>query len=317
MNQLFLGKSKIKVSEQILGCWAIGGSYWGGADDKASIATIRTAIEGGITSLDTAYIYGNGHSEKIVHEGIKEYDRKKLTIITKLWKSEMSHDRIENACDASLKALGTDYADVYFIHYPSDEISIEETMDGMMKLKEKGKIKSIGVSNFSFEQLKEATKYGEIDVIEPCYSLVWRFIDKEELPYCIENNIGIISYSTLAQGILTGKFTKDKKFAKDDGRSKATLFQPPYFNDALQVTEHIKKIALKYDKTPSQVAINWILKTKGITAAIVGARTEKQIKENLQASKFALSQDDYDYLDCISKKFAYDLPKFQSFFFAK
>ncbi len=314
MNQRFLGNSRIKVTEQILGCWAIGGSYWGGADDKESIATIKAAIEGGITTLDTAYIYGNGHSERIVGEGIKGYDREKLILITKLWKSEMSQDRIEKACDESLKAMGTDYADIYFIHYPSDDIPIEETMNGMMKLKEQGKIKSIGLSNFSLRQIKEAMRYGTIDVIQPCYSLVWRFMDQEELPFCIENKIGIITYCTLAQGILTGKFTKDKTFAENDGRSRAPIFQKPYFEKALQVTEHIKRIALKYDKTPSQIAINWVINTAGITAPIVGARTVKQIEENLKASSFTLSSEDYEYLDRVSREFANALPAFQTFF---
>jgi len=316
MNQRVLGNSKIKVTEQILGCWAIGGSYWGGADDRESIATIKTAIENGITSLDTAYIYGNGHSERIVGEAIKGYDREKLTVITKLWKSEMSGDRIGKACEDSLKALDTDYIDVYFIHYPSDEVPIEETMTGMMKLKEEGKIRSIGVSNFSLEQLKEAMKFGKIDVIQPCYSLVWRFIDKEDLPFCMENNIGVISYCTLAQGILTGKFTEDKTFPEDDGRSRAPIFQPPYFKEALQVTEHVKKIAEKYGKTPSQIAINWAMHTKGITAAIVGARTVKQVKENLQASSFRISHEDYEYLDRVSKEFTDRLPRFRTFFTA-
>lgn len=314
MNQRFLGNSQIKVTEQILGCWAIGGSYWGGTDDRESIATIKAAIEGGISTLDTAYIYGNGHSERIVGEGIKGYDREKLILITKLWKSEMSQDRIEKACDDSLRAMGTDYADIYFIHYPSEDIPIEETMNGMMKLKEKGKIKSIGLSNFSLEQMKEAMRYGKIDVIQPCYSLVWRFLDHEELPFCIENNIGVITYCTLAQGILTGKFTKDKTFSEDDGRSKAPIFQQPYFEEALQVTEHVKKIALKYDKTPSQIAINWVINTRGITAPIVGARTVKQIEENLKASSFTLDPEDYEYLDRVSRKFTDTLPAFETFF---
>jgi len=314
MNQRVLGNSNIKVTEQILGCWAIGGSYWGGADDKESIATIKTAIENGITSLDTAYIYGNGHSERIVGKSIKGYDRDKLTIITKLWRTEMSGDRVSKACEGSLKALDTDYIDVYFIHYPSDEVPIEETMTGMMKLKEEGKIRSIGVSNFSLEQLKEAMKFGEIDVIQPCYSLVWRFIDKEDLPFCIENNIGVISYCTLAQGILTGKFTEDKTFPEDDGRSRAPIFQPPYFKEALKVTEHVKKISEKYGKTPSQIAINWVMNTKGITAPIVGARTVKQVEENLQAGSFEMSREDYEYLDKVSREFCDRLPKFKTFF---
>lgn len=310
-----LGNSSIKVTEQILGCWAIGGSYWGGPRDKDSIETIKIAIESGITTLDTAYIYGEGHSERIVGETVKGYPRERLTIITKLWKTEMSKDKVEKACDNSLKALGMDYVDVYFIHYPSDEgVPIEETMEEMMKLKEKGKIRSIGVSNFSLKELIEARKYGEIDVIQPCYSLVWRFLDLDEMDYCRENSIGIISYSTLAQGILTGKFNKETKFSADDGRRRAPIFQSPYFEGALQVVEQMKPFAKKYGRTLSQIAINWVTHKDGITAPIVGARNKKQVLENLKATEFTMSEEDYNTLDEISKKFAYKLPRFTSFF---
>lgn len=310
-----LGNSSINVTEQILGCWAIGGSYWGGTRDKDSIETIQTAIESGITTLDTAYIYGEGHSERIVGEAVKGYSREKLTIITKLWRTEMSKDKVEKACDNSLKYLNMEYVDVFFIHYPSDEgVPIEETMTEMMKLKEKGKIKSIGVSNFSQKELIEVRKYGEVDVIQPCYSLVWRFLDLNEMEYCKENSIGIISYSTLAQGILTGKFNKDTKFSSDDGRSRAPIFQPPYYEGALQVVEQMKPFAEKYHRTLSQIAINWVAYKDGITAPIVGARNKKQVLENLKATEFKMSDEDYNALDKISREYAYKLPKFKTFF---
>lgn len=315
MEKRILGNSGVAVSEQILGCWVMGGSYWGGAEDADSIAAIHAALDGGVTTLDTAYIYGNGRSERIVGEAVKGYDREKLSLITKLWRSEMARDKVAPACEQSLKAMNTDYADVYFIHYPSDTgIPIGETMEQMMKLKNQGKIRCIGVSNFSLEQIIEARKYGEIDVIQPCYSLVWRQMDKEEFNYCKENNIGIITYCSLAQGILTGKFNAATTFPSDDGRSHAPLFQAPYYEGALAVTEKIKPFAEKYGKTPAQIAINWQLCKEGISAPIVGGRNARQVSENLKASGWRLTKEDFDTIDAFSREFAYTLPKFNNFF---
>lgn len=310
-----LGKSGVSVSEQILGCWVMGGSYWGGAEDKDSIAAIKTALDGGVTTLDTAYIYGNGRSERLVGEAVKGYDREKLTLITKLWRSEMERDKVVPALENSLKAMDTDYTDVYFIHYPSDTgVPIGETMEALMKQKEAGKIRCIGVSNFSLKQIQEAGKYGDVDVIQPCYSLVWRAMDKEEFDYCKAENIGIITYCSLAQGILTGKFTKDTAFSSDDGRSRAPLFQAPYYEGALAVTEQLKPYAEKYGKTLAQVAINWQICKAGISAPIVGGRNERQVKENLLASGWRLSAEDCAAIDVFSREFAYTLPKFNTFF---
>lgn len=318
MNTKQLGRSNVKVSDQIFGCWAIGGTYFTGAEDEKSIAAIREAVDHGITSLDTAYIYGNGHSEQIVGQAVKGYDREKLTIITKLWKTWMAKDLVETACDQSLKALDMDYIDVYFIHYPSDTgVPIADTMEALMKLKEKGKIRCIGVSNFSKDQLMEACKYGQIDVIQPCYSLVWRFLDLEEMDYCIQNQIGIISYCTLAQGILTGKFNKDTRFSKEDGRSRAPLFQSPYFEGALDVVDRLRPFAQKYDVTLAQLSIRWVMQKEGITAPIVGAKSPAQVQDNRKASSFVLSDSDFAAIDEISKAFAYQLPRFKTFFTAK
>lgn len=311
-----LGKSGVRVSEQILGCWVIGGSYWGGAEDRDSIEAIKRAYEGGINTFDTAYIYGEGRSERILGEAVKTIPREKLTIITKLWKTEMEKDKVRAACEKSLKELGMDYIDVYFIHYPSDTgVPIGETMEEMMKLKTDGKIRSIGISNFNLEQMKEAREYGEIDVIQPCYSLVWREIDQDGvLDYCIENDIGVISYSTFAQGILTGKFDENTTFSSDDGRSRAPLFQDEYYSGALKVAEQLKPFARKYDRTIAQVAINWVMGKEGISAPIVGARNSHQVEENLKASGWSLSKEDWDEIDIFSKEYTYSLPKFKSFF---
>lgn len=183
-----------------------------------------------------------------------------------------------------------------------------------MKLKEKGKIRAIGVSNFSKDQLIEARKYGEIDVIQPCYSLVWRFLDHEEMNYCIDNNIGIISYSTLAQGILTGKFTKDTVFPSEDGRSRVPLFQSPHYEGALDVVEKLRPFAEKYDVTLAQLAIRWVIQQKGITAPIVGAKNPTQVLDNVKACNFVISDEDFKAIDKISQAFAYKLPHFQTFF---
>ena len=318
MNTKQLGKSDVMVSDQIFGCWAIGGTYFTGAEDEKSVAAIREAIESGITSLDTAYIYGKGHSEQIVARSIKGYDRSKLTLITKLWKDWMPKDLVETACDQSLKDLDTDYIDVYFIHYPSDTgVPIADTMEAMMKLKEKGKIRCIGVSNFSKDQLIEACKYGQIDVIQPCYSLVWRFLDLEEMDYCIENQIGVISYCTLAQGILTGKFNKETRFPKEDGRSRVPLFQSPYYEGALDVTEKLRPFAEKYGVTLAQLSIRWVMQKNGITAPIVGAKNPAQVQDNVKASNFVISKEDYPAMTATSREFAYNLPRFRTFFSAE
>lgn len=310
-----LGNSGVKVSEQILGCWVMGGSYWGGTEDSDSIAAIKTALDGGITTLDTATVYGNGRSETVVGKAIKGYDRDRLTIITKVKPDCLSKKDLPRELEDSLRRMEVDYADVYFLHYPSSNgVPIEETMEVMMKLKESGKIRAIGVSNFNQKQIEEARKYGDVDVSQPCYSLVWRQIDKDGYDYCYENNIGIIPYSTLAQGILTGKFNADTTFASDDGRSRAPLFQGKYYLGALEVVEKLKPYAEKYDRTLAQVAINWLIHKPGISAPIVGGRNEKQVLENLKASGWKMEQADFDAIDAFSREFAYTLPKFRNFF---
>jgi len=311
-----MGKSEIKLSEVALGCWVMGGDYWGGAEDKDSIDAISEAIDLGVNFIDTAELYGWGKSEEIVGEALKG-KRQKVHISSKVWKTNMHRLDVKKACEESLKRLQTDYIDIYFIHYPNDQIPLEETMAAMLELKAEGKIREIGLSNFNVQEMKEALKFGRFEVMQPCYSLLWRFIEKDVMPFCIENEIGITAYSPLAQGILTGKFNKDWSFKEGDGRSKAPLFAKERFADCIEVAEALKPYADKYSKTQGQVAINWVTSQVGITSAIVGARNIAQMRENSGASGWKLDKSELELIDIAGRKVTDKLPKYDNFFSTK
>lgn len=313
MNYKELGKSGVKVSELILGCWAMGGDYFGATEDESSLEALRVSYENGVNTFDTAEIYGSGRSERVVGEAARRIGRDKVKIISKVFKPSMDHDKMVKACEDSLSRLGTDYLDVYFLHYPipEEEVSIQERMETMTELKKAGKIRAIGLSNFFLEEMKAAMEYGQVDVIQPCYSLLWRY-DEELLKFSLENDIAVIPYSTLAQGLLTGKYQKGATFT--DGRSRAALFQPENYDRALEVTQVLKEISAKYGKTPAQGAIAWLLQAPGITAPIVGAKNGKQAAENIQASGWQFSEEDYAAIDRASREFTEGLPHYTLFF---
>ena len=287
-----LGKSDVLVSELILGCWAMGGDYFGATEDKSSLEALEVSYENGVNTFDTAEIYGDGRSERVVGEAARRIGREKVRIISKVFKPSMSHDKMIKACEDSLQRLGTDYLDVYFLHYPvaEEEVTIQERMETMEELKKAGKIRAIGLSNFSLEEMKAAMKFGQVDVIQPCYSLLWRY-DEALLEFSRKQEISVIPYSTLAQGLLTGKYQKGAVFT--DGRSQ---------------------ISAKYGKTPAQGAIAWLLQTQGITAPIVGAKNGRQAQENLKAAGWQFSKEDYDVIDRASRRFMEGLPHYTLFF---
>lgn len=307
-----LGKTQIEISAIVLGCWAMGKGYFGDPVEQNSIHCIRESIEHGITTIDNAELYGRGEAEEVLGKAIAGLDREKLVLISKAWTSHFGRDSMEEACNGTLKRLGTDYLDVYFLHYPPVHESMEEAVGNMMRLKEQGKIRAIGVSNFSLAQLREAMQYGEIDVIQPCYNLLWRYDDRDVLPFCIEQDIGVITYSSLAQGLLTDKYFDGTR--PTDGRAKAALFQPDVFERCLTVSKFVAGIAQKYGKTTAQTAINWMVQTPGITAPIVGGTTVKQALENIGAVDFTLSAEDYAAIDAVSREFVAGLPEYELFF---
>lgn len=316
MNYKKLGKSGVEVSELILGCWAMGGDYFGATEDESSLEALRVSYENGVNTFDTAEIYGSGRSERVVGEAARRIGREKVKIISKVFKPSMAHDKMVKACEDSLSRLGTDYLDVYFLHYPipEEEVSIQERMETMTELKKAGKIRAIGLSNFSLEEMKAAMKYGQVDVIQPCYSLLWRFIDRDILPFCLEHEIAVVPYSPLGQGILTGSMAKGHTFREGDSRKNTPLFAPENFERALQVTEKVKEVAAKYHKTPAQTAIRWVAQTPGMTAPIVGARNRKQAEDNFGAAGWELAEEDMRILDEASRRFTDTLPRYRTLF---
>nr|WP_253274305.1 aldo/keto reductase [Myxosarcina sp. GI1] len=288
-----------------MGTWQAGKRMWAGIEDEDSIKTIRAAYEAGITTIDTAEVYGNGHSEQIIAKAVGDV-RDKLVYASKVFASHLKYDEVIAACDRSLKNLATDYIDLYQIHWPSgafntEDVPIEETMKALNQLKEEGKIRAIGVSNFSRVQLEEASQYGRIDSLQPPYSLFWRKVEQDAVPYCIENDISILAYSSLAQGLLTGKFGKDHKFAEGDHRADNTLFQGDNYQHAQTALQQLQPIAERYNCTLAQLSLAWLI-AQPQTNAIAGARHASQATDNAKAAEVELSEADLREIDQIGRQ---------------
>lgn len=313
MEMRQLGTSQVKITPIVLGTWAMGGLYWEEPDDSASIAAIQKAMELGLRTFDTAETYGFGRSETVLGKALEGVPRDRYIMISKC-KYHYTRDEMRASLEASLERLRTDYLDVYFIHRPPqpDTVSIEEAMENIQRLRQEGLIRAVGVSNFNTEQLRQAETMGAVDVIQPCYNLLWRYEDASLLPYCRRKNIGVITYSSLAQGLLTGAYQADTPVT--GGRAKAALFQPGVYEKCLQVTEVLKQCAAKYGKTPAQGAINWLAHTPGLTAPIVGGTTAQQVAENMDAFGWQFSPEDYQAIDNASQAFMASIPNFTSFF---
>ncbi|MCB9482045.1 MAG: aldo/keto reductase [Desulfobacteraceae bacterium] len=300
MNFLNLGSTDIKISKIIMGTWQAGKQMWTGIEDSDSIEAIKTAYENNITTFDTAEMYGKGHSERILGQALKSV-RNKVVIATKAAPQNLSKDKLISACEKSLKNLDTDYIDLYQIHWPagsfgSKKIPVSETLEAMDKLKKQGKIRAVGVSNFSREQLEEALNCYQIDSVQPPYSILWRHIEKDLTPLCFEKNITVLSYSPMAQGLLTGRFKKGHKFEKGDNRASNKLFQGETFEKALEIIEELKPIASDLGISLSNLALSWV-KSKKNTAAIAGARNKNQSKENAKALNTNLSAELVEFID--------------------
>ena len=304
MKAVPLGKSDIQISSVIMGTWQAGKDMWSGIEDGASIRAIQTAVEEGMNTIDTAEAYGNGHSERIVGKAI-EGIRDRAVLATKVFPNHFKYDQVLNACHKSLKNLNTDYIDLYQLHWPSGSfgtkvVPIEETMKAMNKLKDQGKIRAIGVSNFTSEQMEEAAAFGTIDALQPPYSLFWRHIEKREMPYCAENKVTVLSYSSMAQGILTGKFGNQPRFEKGDHREKNRLFKPENYQRIVNALNALQEIADQHEITLGQLALAWVISHNGV-CAIAGARNEDQVKQNARAMDVALSEDDMTQMDRIGR----------------
>ncbi len=302
-----LGNSDLQLTSIGFGAWAIGGGNWefawGPQDDNESVGAIHRALDLGVNWIDTAAIYGLGHSEEVVAKALKTTSHKPyvFTKCSMRWhedrsiyrslKAESLAEEIEN----SLRRLGVETIDLYQIHWPNPETEIEEGWETLAKFQQQGKLRWIGVSNFNVEQMKRAKKIAPITSLQPPYSMLRRAIETEVLPFALANNIGVINYSPMVSGLLTGKMTAERVAAMpaDDWRRKAVEFNEPRLSRNLKLVELLREIGLGHGVQPGVVAVAWTLKHPGITAAIVCGRSAAQVEGLVPALDFRLSEEEF------------------------
>jgi aryl-alcohol dehydrogenase-like predicted oxidoreductase len=300
-----LGNSDLSLTPIGFGAWAIGGSGWefgwGDQDDKASIAAIHRALELGVNWIDTAAVYGMGHSEEVVATALKTWSGSRPYVFTKCglrWDKQgyvhnnLQAKSIRRECEDSLRRLNVDVIDLYQIHWPTSDL--EEGWSEMAQLQEEGKVRWIGVSNFDTDQLRRAEKIASVTSLQPPYSLIRREIESEILPYCYSNGIGVIVYSPMASGLLTGAMTRERaaKLPAADWRSRNPEFSEPKLSQNLALVERLREVGEKYHRPPGHVAVAWVLRNPAVTAAIVGARNAEQVERNVGAVELELSDEE-------------------------
>ncbi|HEX7730608.1 MAG TPA: aldo/keto reductase [Terracidiphilus sp.] len=301
-----LGNSDLQLTAIGFGAWAIGGGNWefawGAQDDAESIAAIHRALDLGVNWIDTAAIYGLGHSEEVVAKALKSTSHKPyvFTKCSMRWHADRSIYRslkagsLTNELEASLRRLGVETIDLYQIHWPNPDEEIEEGWETLARFREQGKVRWIGVSNFNVEQLKRAQAIAPITNLQPPYSMLRRAIETEVLPYCQQNGIGVINYSPMVSGLLTGKMTAERVAAMpaDDWRRRAVEFNEPRLSRNLKLVELLREIGAGHGVEPGVVAVAWTLRHPAITAAIVGGRSGKQVEGLAPALEFRLSDEE-------------------------
>lgn len=309
-----LGNSDLDITAIGFGAWAIGGSGyafgWGAQEDTSSIEAITRALELGVNWIDTAAIYGLGHSEEVVARALDEWTGPRPYVFTKCgmrWDAQgnidkvLRADSIRHECEESLRRLRVDAIDLYQIHWPIDDdpSEIEEGWSTMAELQREGKVRWIGVSNFNVEQLKLAQKIAPITSLQPPYSLIKRGVENEILPYCEQQGIGVIVYSPMASGLLTGAMTRERAAALplDDWRRQSDEFSEPKLTRNLALVERLSEIGARHGRSPGEVAIAWTLRQRVVTGAIVGARSAKQVEGILGAMDFRLSDEEIRELE--------------------
>jgi myo-inositol catabolism protein IolS len=307
---LKLQHSGLVLSRVIAGGWQAGRDLWVGIDDDESVAALRAAHEAGITTFDTAEDYGAGHSERVLARALGPR-RGEIVIATKVSWDHLRRDQVVQACERSLRNLCTDVIDLYQIHWPagtfgSERVPLEESMEALVRLREQGKIRAIGVSNFDLSQLRQACALGPVDSLQPPYSLLWRHAERELLPWCRANGVAVLAYSPLAQGLLTGKIGPDHPLEEGDNRRDNRLFQPPLRARAHALVEAMRPLAAARGITLAQLALAWVAGQPG-TAAIAGARTPAQARENAAAGAVILEPELRAKLDGLGPSMGWDV----------
>lgn len=313
MEQRTLGRSGISVSVLGLGTWPMGGDWWGGTNDAESVRTIHRAFDLGITLFDTAEAYASGHAEEVLGTALAGR-RQAAVIADKVVPNHFKPDQIQEAFDNSCRRLQTDYIDIYFLHWPNVDIPIEVPMRTLEDLRTQGRIRAIGVSNYTSTELDAACQFGTVDILQPPYNMFWRFAEGDQLPYCQDHGIGVMAYSALAQGLLTGALSRDTVFAEGDKRPTTVLFQPGIYERAIDAVDALRPIAARNGLTVPQLAIHWLLSRPGLSTALVGARTVAEIEENVPGATAQISGSDLAEADAATRAVFETLPRVPDMF---
>ena len=306
-----LGNSDMQISVLGIGAWAIGGSGWVGSmgpqNEADSIPAIHAALDRGMNWIDTAALYGLGHSEEVVAEALKGRNPRPyvFTKCERVWDDKkrvgasLKKESVRRECEDSLRRLKADAIDLYQIHWPEPDEDIEEGWTEMARLKQEGKVRYIGVSNFSVSQMKRAQKIAPITSLQPPYSIVTRAIEQEILPYVKANNIGVIVYSPMSAGLLTGSMTRERvaNFTREDWRRNLPNFQEPLLSRNLRLVERLREIGNRHRRSPGEVAIAWTLAHPAVTGAIVGFRSPKQVEGIIGSAEFRLSSGEMEEIE--------------------
>jgi aryl-alcohol dehydrogenase-like predicted oxidoreductase len=301
-----LGNSDLHITPIGIGAWAIGGGGWNGSmgpqNDADSIPAIHAALDHGLNWIDTAALYGLGHSEEIIARALKGRTPRPyvFTKCERVWDSNgrvgasLKAESIRHECEGSLRRLQTDVIDLYQIHWPEPDEDIEEGWTELTRLQQAGKVRYIGVSNFSVSQIKRAQVRAPISSLQPPYSIVTREIENDILPYAAQNNIGVIVYSPMSAGLLTGAMTRERvaNFTAEDWRRNLPNFKEPLLSRNLELVEQLREIGRRHGRTPGEVAITWTLHNPAVTGAIVGFRSVKQVTGIIGAAEFRLSSEE-------------------------
>ncbi|WP_099370705.1 aldo/keto reductase [Sphingobacterium sp. 1.A.5] len=322
-----IGDSEINASVIAFGAWAAGGWMWGSTDRKDAVEAIVAAYEVGVTTIDTAPIYGQGASEEIVGEALKDIPRDKTQILTKYgmrWDLEKGdfafHSKKNNGeeieiykyagkesiiyeCEQSLKRLGTDYIDLYQIHWPDSTTPLDETFEAVVQLMEQGKVRYAGVCNYNAQLMAEAEKTVPLVSNQIPFSMVNRGVEEETIPYCIKHNKAVLAYSPLERGLLTGKIKPGYEFQEGDHRASHPHFQPDFIERTNVLLERIKPLADDKAVTLAQLVLRWTIERPGITIALAGARNAHQSVQNAKAMDFNISQEEIDFINAVVDAF--------------
>ncbi|MBL8227999.1 MAG: aldo/keto reductase [Bryobacterales bacterium] len=306
-----LGNSDLDITAIGIGAWAMGGPgwafSWGAQDDTDSIGAIRKALGLGVNWIDTAAVYGLGHSEEVVAQALEGVSPRPyvFTKCARVWNEQREIGKrlkawsVREECEASLRRLKTDCIDLYQIHWPEPDEDVEEGWSTLAELQKEGKVRWIGVSNFSVAQMKRAAAIAPITSLQPPYSMVSPEVETEVLPYACENNIGVIVYSPMKAGLLTGAMTRERalNLPADDWRRRNPAFQEPNLSRNLELVETLRVIGAGHGRTPGEVAIAWCLRRPEVTGAITGMRNPAQVDGVIGALEFRLSSDEIASID--------------------